>query len=103
MHGLTHPLARLTKVLRARALETEYGLFIVADCEDRTDRMARCSLAREEIIDERIDNLPLGSIGILRFVDKDVVEAAIKLVADPVSGNLSAEQLRSTLDQIVEI
>ncbi len=60
-------------------------------------------MTREEIIDQCIDNFPLRSVGILRFINQDMIEAAIELVANPVAGDLPAKQLRRAFDQIIEI
>jgi len=45
----------------------------------------------------------LRSIGILRLVDENMIEAPIQLVADPVCLRLVAEQICCAADLVVEI
>ena len=79
-------------------------LLFVADGEDRPQRVA-CAASREEFPGERLDDTPLGGTGVLRFVDEDVVEAAVKLVEHPLGGaeTLAGKQARRARDQILEV
>src|SRR5438105_4694295 len=61
------------------ALEAEDRLLGVADREDRARPLGH-RLAGEELLGERLHDLPLLGIGVLRLVDQDVVEAAVELV-----------------------
>ena len=91
------------EVLGARALEPEDRLLVIADGEDRPQPVPARALSAEEIVDQRIDDVPLSRIGILRLVDQDVVELPVELVADPVGRDAVLEQMRGAADQVVEI
>ena len=64
------------------ALEAKDRLLGIANREDRADLGPR-TLAGEELLRERGDDLPLLGIGVLRLVDENVVEAAVELEQHP--------------------
>ncbi len=94
---------RTGKVFRAGALKAEDRLLVIAHGEDRAQLVAACALAAEEIVDQRLDDVPLAAVGVLRLIDQDVIEVAIKLVADPVCRIGGFQQASRLADQIGEI
>ena len=52
---------------------------------------------------QRIDDLPLGQAGVLRFVDKDMLNAAIQLEQNPLRRCLVDKQVTGFQDEIVEV
>jgi len=103
LHRRLHPLLRLAEILRAGPLKAEDRLLVIAHGENGADLVAGRTLARKEIVDQRVDDAPLRFIGILCLVDEYMVELAIELVADPVACNLLLEQFRRAFNQIVKI
>ena len=96
-------IARLAEVFRAGALEPENRLLVVADCKDGAHRIALRPRAVEVIVGQRLDDAPLRRIGILRFVDEDMVETAVELVADPLGHRAVRQQAGGAGDKVVEI
>jgi hypothetical protein len=78
---------------RIGALEAENGLLLVANREDRARfRVVARAFAREEFFRQLAHDVPLLGAGILRFVDQDVIEAAIELVEHPAGCLVAFEQ-----------
>ena len=102
-HAFGKTISGVPEILRACALEAEDCLFEIADGENRAHRIPTRALAAEEIVGQSLYDLPLRPIGILRFIDEDMVETAIQLVADPVSHCRVRKQVGSTGNKIVEI
>ncbi len=100
--------AHVGEHLRRRALEAVDRLLFIADGEHGPDAVALAA-AGEELARQRLDQLPLNGARVLRFVDQDMVDAAIELVKDPLglAGNRcaerSAEQVGGALYQILEV
>ena len=67
--------------------------------------MSAVALARsaEKLVDQLLDDLPLRGIGVLRFVDEDMIDLAVELVAHPVAHSGLAKQAPRPVDQIVEV
>ena len=105
--GLGHLARELvlgdSEVLRARALEAEDRLLVIAHHEDRAQLVVALPQSREEIFGKRSDDLPLRLIGVLRLVDEDMIDAPVELVADPFAEPPLAQKACSAADQIVEI
>src|SRR5690606_31874640 len=91
------------EVLGAGALEAEDRLLVVADDEDRSQLTVALPFAGEEIVGQRADDRPLRGVGVLRFVDQDVVELPVELVADPRAKSRLRQQPSGPADQIIEI
>ena len=85
------------------ALEPEDRLLVVADHEQRAPAILGLGIAGEIFGGERVDNRPLVGIGVLRFVDQDVVGALVELVAHPIAHPRAIEQPPRPVDQVVEI
>ena len=102
-YSLADAFFRFAKVLRTGPLKTENRLLVVAYCKYSPDFASGRAFAIEEVINQCIDDVPLRLIGVLRFIDKDMIEPAIQLEAYPVSGLLLLEQFGCTRDQIIEI
>ena len=86
---------------RIGALETEDRLLGIADREDRANDLPG-TFAREELLGQRGYDPPLIGVGILRLVDKDVVEALVELVEDP-GGTAPGEELLRAQNEIIVI
>ena len=102
-HAFGETIPGVPEILRAGALETEDCLLEIADGENRAHSIPTRALAAEEIVGQSLYDLPLRPIGILRFIDEDMVETAIQLVADPVSHCRVRKQVGGTGNKIVEI
>ncbi len=108
MAGALRPRAktveRIDKGARARPLKAEDRLLGVADDEQRPARAMRLfRLDLEIVLDDGLDQIPLRAIGVLRFVDEDMVDTLVELVADPLGDARRIEQCAGPADQIVEI
>jgi hypothetical protein len=75
----------LFELSRVGALKSEDRLLVVANREECSDDAGLGPLARIEFTGNRLDDVPLPRVGILCFIDKDMVRRLIKLVADPVT------------------
>lgn len=64
--------------MRIGALKAVNRLLWVADRKDGSDALAGAG-AGEEFLGQQADDFPLLWVGILRLVDQDVIEPAIKL------------------------
>ena len=62
-----------------------------------------CAAAGEEFLRQRLDDLPLRRARVLRFVDKDMIDAAVELVENPGGGRLLVQEPRGARDEIVEV
>ena len=89
--------------LRLRALEGEDGLLLVAHREDGAHMLALAAFAGEHFLGQRLHDLPLFGAGVLRFVDEDVIEAAIQLVENPRRIGAAVEKLERLGDEVVVI
>src|SRR5205814_7749049 len=87
---------------RRRALEGKDRLLLVADREDAAAGAA-ATFAGEELLDQRADHLPLPRAGVLRLVNQQVVDPAVKLVLHPARGLAPRQERDASDDQIVEI
>ena len=99
----------------AGALEAEDRLLVIADAEYRPDgpvmsllrvaggEAAACPGAAVEFLGDSLDDVPLLLVGILPFVDQDVIGFLIELVAYPVAHPRRREQHGGFADEIVEI
>ncbi len=92
-----------TKIDRIGALKAENRLFEVADREERAELAAMRAFACKEFLGDRLDDLPLVEVGILRFVDQDMLGRLIELVTHPIAHPRLAKQRDCRADQIVEI
>ncbi|MDQ2675349.1 MAG: hypothetical protein M3Y34_00940, partial [Actinomycetota bacterium] len=99
---LANPVPRPLEFVRIGPLEAEDRLLEIPDHEERSAPPLARALAREKFGGERLDDLPLRAIGVLAFVDEDVVGAPVELVADPFPHARGLEQLPSPGDQIIE-
>ena len=93
----------LFELLGIGSLETEYGLLVITNRKQGPDRSRSGAFAGVELPRDGLHDVPLPGVGILRFVDKDMVGRLVKLVADPVSHTPRFQQLDGVLDQVVEI
>src|SRR4029078_3899418 len=93
---LTYTLERR----RGGALEAEDRLFGIADDEHRAAQRAS-AFAGEELLRQRRHHLPLLGIGVLRFVDEDVIDAAVELVEHPRRNIRALEKIARGEDEIV--
>ena len=84
------------------ALEAEDRLLEVADDEQRPLQLAR-ALAAEELVGQRLDDLPLRGIGVLRLVHQHVVDARVELEAHPFAHARAGQQLGGAGDHVVVI
>ena len=57
----------------------------------------------KELTCQRADDLPLGQARILRFVDKDMLNAAVKLEENPLRRCLIDKQVTGFQNEIVEV
>ena len=87
---------------RHRALERKDRLLLVADGKQRARRRAG-PFAGEEFLDQRLHHLPLARAGILRLVNKDVLDAAVELVMHPLGCIRACQQVGRLDDEIVKI
>ena len=78
--------------LDIRPLKTEDRLLFVAHHEQRR-RFFASTLATPEIVDQRLHDRPLIRAGVLAFVDQQVIDALIQLVAHPIAGLGIAEKV----------
>ena len=96
-------LAHRFELARVGALETVDRLLEVADHEQCPPAGVRRPRPAEIFPRERIDDRPLVGVGILRFIDKDMVGPAVELVAHPFAHPRRIEQAAGPADEIVEI
>ena len=88
---------------RIGALETEDRLLAVAHHKQRAVRNLAAAGSGKELLRQRADDLPLGQAGILRFVDKDMLDAAVKLEQNPLRRCLIDKQVTGFQNEIVEV
>ena len=104
--GIPDPIgemgAHTVEFVRIGALEAENGLLFVADGKDRAWTFP-ASLAGEKLPGDGGDDLPLFGAGILGFVDKYVIDAAVELVMHPGGAALGGEEIPGLGDQVVVI
>src|SRR3954447_25354476 len=50
-----------------------------------------------------LDDFPLGSVGVLRFVNKDVVDLAVELVTHPLAHAGLPQELPRPVDEVVKV
>ena len=94
------PFAHLLELARIGALEAEDRLLGVADGEHGAAALDR-AFAHEEFLGQAADHLPLVGVGVLRFVDQHMVDAAIELVEHPGRARRALQQAPRGHDQIV--
>ncbi len=94
--------AGVDELFRVGALEGKDRLLLVAHRENGA-RPVGGGVADEEVLDQRVDHVPLLQVGILPLVDEDVADAGIELVAHPRALRLLGEELGQLFDQVVEI
>ena len=99
-HLTAHPVLRPREVFRAGPLKAEDRLLVIANHEQGAQLVAMRAFPGKEIAGQGIDDFPLGFVGILRFVDQDVIKAPVQLVADPF-GQIAARQQGSRLTDLV--
>ena len=76
-------IAHLRKGLWISLKETVDRLLFVADDEQGASAIRSRAFARKIFIGERANNFPLRGACVLRFIDKDMINAAIKLKQYP--------------------
>ncbi len=97
-------LACVREHLRVGALERIDRLLFVADGEDRASNAVAASGTCKKFLGQGFDDLPLLGARVLRFVDENVIEAAVELVEHPLRFAAFAFEQRLRLqDQVVEI
>ena len=87
---------------RLGALERIYRLLGVTHGKDGLGALGR-AIAAEIIVDQGPDHRPLLGIGVLAFIDQNVIDPRIELVAHPGAEPLVAQQRRGTRHKIIEI
>ncbi len=100
---LSERLAGLVEALRIGSLEAVDRLLEVADHEQGAAALLGLGRAAEELLDQPLDDLPLGGVGVLRLVDQHVIDLAVELVAHPFAHSGLAEQAASPFDEVVEV
>ena len=85
-----------------RPLKAENRLFIVTDHEQGALGILR-PVAIEPWLGQRLDDLPLPGVGVLRFIDQHVIDALVELVAHPFGGAGGLEQPLCRCDHVVII
>ena len=103
IHLVAEEIARLPEVFRAGPLEAEDRLLVIAHGKDRAHRLAARARTVEIIVGQCLHDRPLRRVGILRFIDEDVIEAAVELVTDPVGHRAVGQERGGAGDEIVEI
>ena len=96
-------LARLVEPRWIGALEAVNGLLEVADHEQGSHALVGLARPAEKFIDQPVDDLPLRGVGILRLVDKYMVDLTVELVADPLAHAGLLEEAARPVDEVVEI
>ena len=96
-------VARFPKIFGVGALKPEDRLLVVTDGEHGTKVRPTCTEPIEVIVGQRLDDLPLCDVRILRLVDENMVEASVQFVPDPACHPGVRQQARRLGDQIVEI
>ena len=84
-------------------LEAVDRLLLVADHEDGASHVGASAGAAGELGGQLPDDLPLRRRGVLRLVDKDVVDAAVEPEQHPLRHRSVGEQVSRAVDQVVEI
>ena len=87
---------------RIGALEAVDRLLGIAHRKDRARPLAGAR-ADEKLGGERVDDLPLLRVGILRLVDQDVIESPVQLEEDPGRHPRPRQQVPHLEDQVVVI
>ena len=100
---LMEPFARRTILFGIGALKAEDRLFEIAHGKQRAHAPRSRAETREEVLGHRFDDIPLRTVGILRFVHQNMVDPRIEFEPDPVSNAWLAKQGCGAADQIVEI
>jgi hypothetical protein len=95
-------LARSLESFWVGALEAEDRLLVVAHREQGAVAPHRPG-AGEEFLAQRADDAPLGGVGVLGFVDEDVVGSLVEFVADPFTHARPPKQTLGPADEVVEI
>ena len=85
------------------ALETKDRLFLIAHGEDRSRGLRPGALTRKELIGDRPHDLPLLGIGVLRFVDQDMVQPAIEFEQDPGRHVAVRQKIAGAVYQIIVV
>ena len=76
--------AHAVELVGVGALKTVDGLLEIADHEQCPVPPLGLAGAGEELGGQRLDDLPLAGVGVLRLVDQEVIDVAVQLVAHPV-------------------
>src|SRR5688572_1092187 len=87
---------------RIGALEAIDRLLGVADREQRADTVGARAVPGRELLRDQTEDAPLFRVGVLRFVDEDMVDAPVELVEDP-GGGVALQQQQRLADEVVEI
>ena len=87
---------------RIGALEAENRLFCIANREQRALDLAG-AFADEKLAAQRLEQPPLLGVCVLRFVDQNVVDAAVQLIKNPGRDARTLQQPVGGQDQIVVI
>ena len=85
-----------------RALKAENRLFFIADGKDRPV-LRFASRSGEKFVRQSFDDRPLVGAGVLRFVNQNVIDAAVQLEQNPRRGVRRFQQMFRRRDQIVVV
>ena len=104
-------VTRIEERARLGPLETEDRLLEIADREDRAGLVSHAPtfgapfgpFARDELLGERFQDVPLHGAGILPFIDQHMIDATIELVEHPGRDARSSQQIARGENEIVEI
>ena len=88
---------------RIGALETENRLLFVADREECSFGVLARTFSGKELLGQGPDDLPLLGIGVLGFIDQDMVEPAIELEENPRRHRAIDQKIAGAVDEIVII
>ena len=101
---LANPVPRALEFMRVGALEAEDRLLEVADHEERAASAPRARPAPAKNSAASAWTIShCCAVGVLAFVDEDVIGPPVELVADPVPHARGCEQLPGPGDQVVEV
>ena len=84
-------------------LERIDRLFLVTHDKDGAGNLGACTLACGKLGGEGLDDLPLGGAGILRLIDKDMVDPAVETKKHPLGHLFGGQKPPCGADEIVEI
>ena len=95
--------AHTIKLTRVRPLERIDRLLFVADNENSARNLVACSLSSGDFRGEPFNHIPLRWAGVLRFIDKNMIDATVEFIKHPLRHFGIGKQVARFQNEVIKI